>query len=62
MIKHSYYEIYKTAICYLMTIFQQTLIRYTNQIRDKKVRTIFQIIQAEIGDTKKTISDTWFQL
>ena len=22
----------------------------------------FQIIQAEIGDTKKTISDTWFQL
>ena len=62
MIKHSYYGIYKTAICYLMTIFQQTLIRYTNQIRDKKVRTIFQIIQAEIGDTKKTISDTWFQL
>ena len=23
---------------------------------------LFQIIQAEIGDTKKTISDTWFQL
>ena len=22
----------------------------------------FQIIQAEIGDTKKTISDTWLQL
>ena len=22
----------------------------------------FQIIQAEIGDIKKTISDTWFQL
>ena len=27
MIKHSYYGMYKTAIYYLMTIFQQTLIR-----------------------------------
>ena len=24
--------------------------------------SFFQIIHAEIGDTKKTISDTWFQL
>ena len=63
MIKHSYYGIYKTAIYYLMTIFQQTWTRYTSQIRDQKVRAVLtQTCQKLSVITNTPQAGLWFSL
>ena len=58
MIEHSYYGIYKTAIYYLMTIFQQTLTRYTSQIRDQKVRAVLNTILTQTCQKLSVIRNT----